>query len=49
MPVPPYTLEEKALFIAEIQREHRKGERSYKAIANELGISDASYHNWVKS
>jgi hypothetical protein len=49
MPASPYTLEEKARFIAEIQRQHRQGGRSYKAIANELGLSDSSYYNWVKA
>lgn len=45
----PYTLEEKARLMAEVERRYRQGGRSYRDIARELGISDSSYHNWVRA
>lgn len=44
-----YTLEEKARLVGEIERMYRAGGRTYQSIAKELGVSDSSYHNWVKA
>lgn len=41
-----YTDEEKRALVSEITRRHQAGAGSLKAISNELGISDASYHKW---
>lgn len=45
----PYSNEEKARLMAEVERRYRQGGRSYRDIARELGISDSSYHNWVRA
>lgn len=44
-----YTPEEKAQLVAEIERRYKAGGCTYKQIARELGITDSSYHNWIKA
>lgn len=44
-----FTLEQKAALVSEIARRYCDGEGSLQAIAQKLGTSDASYHNWVKA
>ena len=42
-----YTDAEKALYIAEFQRLHKGGSRTYESIARELGVHVSSYYSWV--
>lgn len=44
-----YTPEEKSRLVAEIERRYKAGGRTYKQIARELGVTDTSYHNWIKA
>lgn len=44
-----FTLTEKALLVGEIERQYRAGGGSIRAIAQSLGIADASYYGWVKA
>lgn len=44
-----FTLAEKALLVGDIERRLRAGEGSIRAIAQKLGIADASYYAWVKA
>ena len=42
-----YTDAEKAFYIAEFQRLHKGGSRTYESIARELGVHVSSYYSWV--
>ena len=44
-----YTPAEKVAFIVEIQRQQRTESLSIEHIARQLGISDASYYNWLRA
>ncbi len=44
-----YTLEQKLALVTEIERRLRTGEGTVRAIAESLGTTDTSYHNWVKA
>ncbi len=44
-----YTPAEKVAFIGEIQRRRRTEGLSIEHIARQLGISDASYFNWLRA
>lgn len=44
-----YTPEQKAALVAEVQRRYNVGGRTYKAVTDELGISESNYFAWAKS
>lgn len=44
-----YTLEQKAALVAEVQRRYNVGGRTYKAVTDELGISESNYFAWAKT
>lgn len=44
-----YTPEQKAALVAEVQRRYNVGGRTYKAVTDELGISESNYFSWAKT
>lgn len=44
-----YTPEQKAALVAEVQQRYNVGGRTYKAVTDELGISESNYFAWAKS